>query len=218
MRQQVNLYRDSLRPRRVVLPARWLAIVAALTLVSLGAVYAGLGWQLDQRRARLADLRAQHAETRQAVAQLGEALAARRPDPELEERAGRLERELAAKRRLVGIVRGRGRGKATGFAELLEGLGRQAVEGLWLEEVALRDGGRELAFRGRALTPARLPDWLEGLRAEPAYQGRAFATFRLSPAGADSPRPLRFVIATHCRGVDDGEPIDSAGQCLAEDG
>jgi Tfp pilus assembly protein PilN len=213
--QQVNLYRGVLRPQPTPLSARTIAVLLLVTVVVLGGIYGWMTWRLDQRQAELAALEAEQEKVASRMQDLSQRVGEQQVDPELEERAASLEAELRAKRQLTSLLGGKTAGNVDGFSALLVPLARRHVEGLWLREIALREGGKQLALRGQTLDAARVPDYLEALREESAYEGRRFATFRMQRMPEE--RGLGFVIATRCPGVGDDERVERAAACLDGD-
>jgi len=186
MTQQINLYDAALLRRREWLSATNLA-AATLTLLAVMT-----GWSLSAR-AHLATLEAesrsiapQLASLRERATSLATRAAALKPD-------ARLEAELASARSLLSLrgevlaalEKGLG-GGATGFGDYLRALARQSLGGLWLTGFTVAEGGSGMEIRGRMTDPALLPEYLRKLNAEPAFQGRAFATLKVSAAPAAS--------------------------------
>lgn len=184
MTQQINLYDAALLRRREWLSATNLA-AATLALLALMT-----GWSLSAR-AHLATLEAesrtiapQLASLRERATSLATRAAALKPD-------ARLEAELASARSLLSLrgevlaalEKGLG-GGATGFGDYLRALARQSVGGLWLTGFTVAEGGSGMEIRGRMTDPALLPEYLRKLNGEPAFQGRAFATLKVSAAPA----------------------------------
>lgn len=212
MNQQVNLYRGVLKPQRTPLSAVWLAASLVVVVGALIAVYGAMSWRLSQRQAALDELEQQRASLADEVAELGNRLSEREVDPQLEARADALERELTVKRRLTSLLAGQARGNVRGFSSLLVPLARHHVDGLWLRQIALRQGGEQLALQGRTVDATKLPDYLQALRGASAYQGRRFGTFRMQRL-PDEPG-LGFIIATRCGDQAANKPLERVAACL----
>lgn len=195
MTQQINLYDAALLRRR-----EWLT-AANLVVVTLALLLAMVGWSVAARN-QVAALEAENAliapqvkTQREQMAALAAQAAARKPDP-------RLEAELASARTvlarrddiLAALQKGIG-GGATNFGEYLRALARQSVSGLWLIGFSVGEDGAGMEIRGRMTDPALLPEYIRRLNSEPAFQGRAFATLKVTaaqpapPAGAAAVPP-----------------------------
>jgi len=209
--QEVNLYRGILKPERTPLSAQMIGMALILAVLVMAGVYAYLDWRLDTQRAELERLETEQTRAAERLNRLNERISAREVDPALERRVRELESELAIKRRLTGVIGG-DRGNVEGFSQLLAPLARRRIEGLWLQEIVFREGGREIALRGRTLEARHVPSYLEALRAEPTYQGRRFGRFRMQRA--DDAKGLGFVIATRCADAAGDKGISQAAACL----
>jgi MSHA biogenesis protein MshI len=214
MKQQINLYRDGLRPSKVPLSAATVAGLAVLGLVVIGCGYGYLQWKTSTVQQRAEALQTRRDSLAARVEALGEQVSQQQPDPGLKAEAVRLERELRLKRDLMGVVSGGGNANTDGFSVLLEGLGRRRLVGIWLQQVAVRSGGSEMAIRGKTRKPGLVPDYLQALSNEPAYVGKSFQTFRLQRPDGKNGEPYGFVIATHCDGAK--KPLENAAACLEE--
>jgi hypothetical protein len=209
MSQQINLYRDDLRPLQILLPARlMLGLVGALVVLLL-LVWFVTVLRVWSAEAELADLKHRQAAQQQQIMQITEQLAQRVKSPVLEQQVRRLERDLDLKRQLLAVVSGESEGNSGGFSAQLAGLGRHQRDGLWFTHIGFSDGGSGLRLEGRALDARLLPAYLQDLAAEPAYLGKEFTTFWMRRPEDDT--RMDFVISTHC-------PVDDAGECAREGG
>jgi hypothetical protein len=187
MSHHINLYDPTLLQRKQWLSAANLLLAVALLSVIL---FAWGSWKRIQAGAlttEAATLADQTKAAREESIALAAQLANRKPDP-------KLELDLAAMKELLGVRQeiltalGQGQGPVVGgYAEYLRGLARQTVSGLWLTGFAVGADGARMEIRGRTLDPARLPEYIRRLNAEPAFRGHRFAALSVSaptPAGA----------------------------------
>jgi len=65
------------------------------------------------------------------------------------------------------------------FSSQLAGLGKQRVEGLWLNNIEFRRAGAEVALQGITREPALLPRYLRALGKEKAFAGLRFDLMRM---------------------------------------
>lgn len=196
--QEINLYGPALRGTRTVFSVTVIGVAAGVAVLSVlvAWIYTS-GWQLPEAREQAAAVRApleqRRAEMMALTQQGGE-----QADPALERRLERSRMLMERKLQLLGALHGDKVPAAAGFSALLAGLGRQRMEGLWLEEILIGAGGAELVLRGSALKEAYVPAYLQALAHEPAYQGREFETLRIERAEAARHR-LDFTLVTDCR-------------------
>lgn len=185
MRQQVNLYRDDLRPQREPLQAG-----AALALVLLAVLLPVLVAVLQQRAVTgnesvLAGLTQQVASLGSDVEKLATELAARRDDPRLEQELTRLDRSLEQRRRLLAEVETLVAREGGNFSAYLAALARQVPPELWLTRVELDLLSDQVLLEGRSRHGNLVPLYLEKLGNESVFEGRTFESFRLArdPSG-----------------------------------
>ncbi|MGH8167678.1 MAG: PilN domain-containing protein [Woeseiaceae bacterium] len=192
--------------------------ITLLALMIFGVV-AGL-WQ-ENRRASLEQAAATlNADIDGAMMSLEERslyLAERDADPALVAELKRREREADDKSRVLDLLSGESVGNTDGFSAHLAAFGRRHPEGLWLENIRIEDGGRQLMLAGRTLHASLVPKFLSELQLEPALAGTAFATFTMSEDDSGS-GPLRFALATACVQHDGSEATAAEGCAPSEDG
>ena len=81
------------------------------------------------------------------------------------------------------------------FSSVLEALAHRPVEGLWLREIHLSQGGRDLEFVGSGLEPGLLPRWLQHLERETAFNGTGFKVLRMNRP-EQAPSRVDFTLST----------------------
>jgi hypothetical protein len=179
MMQNINLYqleqkrRSGPRPGQMLLG--WVLLFALLLL------HGGWqGWQLQQatRLANAAQARAQslQAELDAAQASFIEPLL----DPQLPLQLAQQEHRNLQLQRLVAHLQLLSQQQSAGFVAPLAALSeRHPPNGLWLSEIALRDGGSTLSLQGVTQDQQLLPLYLQSLGVSPVFHGREFARFEL---------------------------------------
>jgi hypothetical protein len=180
--QQVNLYQLGLRRAPVVLPAELLLRIAAGAVLALALVWAWGAFQSWLAHSRLAELELERSLLTSRMAELNERASGFGLNPALAAEVSSLASEHDAKRELLGLLSQQAPGSVAGFSAHLAGLGRQAVEGLWLRAIAIHQGGRGLVLEGSALDAERVPELLEKLKGERAFAGHEFHSFRMRSA------------------------------------
>jgi len=202
MNQRIDLYRDDLRPRELSgeLP-RNLALIGLALLALL--VWGGFAQWADGRTAeRLAALEAEQAALQQAMTAATEQLAQRRPDAELTLALLDAQHAVDGRRWLLDQLTRSG-DEAVAFSAVLEGLGRQRLEPLWLTRIHVAEAGGALGLSGRTLDAEAVPSYLERLSTEAALAGREFNHFRIDRADKAG-EPLHFDLATGCIALEAG--------------
>ena len=147
--QQINLYTEEFHPRREWLTPQhcaqlWGGVLAAGLLIA-GA----LAWQNRALNSEANALQTQLQTEQNALNAAQAQLTARTPSPELTKQLQRRRAEEAAKTELLaaldtGILNGR-----DGYAPILTSLGRNTIEGLWLNEIEIASGDVNLTGAAR---------------------------------------------------------------------
>ncbi len=175
--QNINLYQPE---RRSTGGPRGRHLRAGLAAVLLGMLLHGLwtGWQLYSagRALGVAAQQAQALEEQLAVRQAN----FREPqlDPRLPEQLAALETGNRQMQRLADYLQQLDDERSEGFVPLLAGLAERHVpSGLWLTRIRLLEGGVVLGFEGLTQRQELLPEYLNSLGQDTAFQGREFARF-----------------------------------------
>jgi type II secretory pathway pseudopilin PulG len=177
IRQEINFCRAP--PRRdwwQVTPA--MMAVAVAMLVAILAVVTGVRVQANQRlRSSESALRNQLASLENQVAALQLQIPEPKPDPALIAEADRQQRAVEELRRLLDAASGDEVVQRHGFSPYFEGLARQTRDDVWLREIRLQHGGRELELAGSALVSESVPKLVQALAAEQAFKAILFSDF-----------------------------------------
>ncbi len=75
-------------------------------------------------------------------------------------------------------------GASMGYSGFLRALGRQAQSSLWITGLTVLGDGQDMEIRGRMLTAAVLPPYLQSLQRESLFAGRRFAQLEVKAVQA----------------------------------
>lgn len=180
MSQQINLW----RPRRAALPPSLVAggVIAACAL-ALAVHAARASADLARAQAEAAVAEAQLQRLRQRVAQGAEADNAPKSAEALAAEIRELRARSEAVRPLIEAVRSHSIGATAGYSEPLLVLSRAARQDVWLTQVLLAKGGREMQISGRALEPDAVLQYVRQLNGAFAPLGIRFNHMDLLPEG-----------------------------------
>ena len=188
--QQVNLLTDDLKPTPMLLSLGQ----ALLVWCGIGGILGALSlfdavslWRTNVERAALEE---QLQELREVTAEL-ESSSTPRLKHELTRLVDRLRTSYDERRSAFRMLELGASFPREGFARHLEDLAANPIDGLWLTRIELGDGGRSVQLTGHALAAARVPDFLQALGTETAFDGVRFSEFSLKNPEAG---PLEFVI------------------------
>jgi len=211
--QYINLYDPALRRESPIVSAGQLAVALVVVALAFAAWATLLGGQVRAMAREADSLEAQLSAQRAQLAEVGTALAQRKPDVALAAELAAAEATLTARREVIAVLEGGGVGNKAGFSGYLRAFSRQTMQGLWLTGFEISGGGSEMAIHGRALEAALLPRYVRRLNDEAAFRGRNFAALKMEAAEDKPPLPNPKAVKDVSKDAKDSAP-DAAGPAL----
>lgn len=175
--QQINLYQDQFRPKRLLLSAGQLGLV--LGLVLLGIIAYSVNLQIESRRAASANL-ALMQQQQSVVEQLSAANAELRKllaDTRLDDQISDVSREIRARNKVIEFVESSRFGDGDGFSNYLVSLSNLHMDDVWLNEIKL--SANFMRIQGSSLKEDLVPDYFERFRHETTFSGNRFDVFQI---------------------------------------
>jgi Tfp pilus assembly protein PilN len=172
MSQQINLILPKFKPHFdwLALPVVGGAAAAGLLFV---AVMTGFGaLRANEMTQRDAEVKRQMQDLQAQLLATGQALEARKGDPDL---PGRLEsgrKAVAQRQEVLAAVDGVAGGSG-GFSGLMQAFAQRTLNGVWLTGFSF--AGQDVEIRGRLTDASLLPAYIDKLNSEPAFNGRHFS-------------------------------------------
>jgi hypothetical protein len=179
MRQQINLYQPAFYEQRTQLSAR--TAVSALGVVCAALLFWRIysGRQVTQLTREVETVRAQQ-QRQSELAAVTEAARTMRGNPvRLQAQAQQLAAQLKQRQRALEFLHNGSTDPTRGFADRLEALARQRVDGVWLDHIVLGDTAGISSLAGYTLDPNLVPRYFQALAGEPALRGTRFDVFRI---------------------------------------
>ena len=196
MQQTLNLYKHLEQEDELLFSAVHMLAAAAITLALL-FVYAAYGfYQQHSLDSRLAEAREQSEalQTRLAKLKSTEGL------PGLsEDNVESLNSQIVMKRRILQFMKA-GDAKSIELSGFFEGLSRQRPKGLWLEEIAIKSAGADIALQGVMVKASLLPDYLAALGNEKVFKGLTFNSMKIEDIEKQR-QSMRFNVRVNREGV-----------------
>jgi MSHA biogenesis protein MshI len=186
MKQQIDLYQRHFRKETPPLAALTVFRLVAVVLAGLLLIYGLAQWGASVKAGRLGSLEKRLSAEERRIALLAETHPPAKKDPEIEAEVERLREERMAKTRLLRALSTEALVNGGGFSRHLAGLARQHLPGLWLREIQIHGGGRELDLAGSTLEPSLVPRFIQQLGQEAAFAGGEFHSLRLQRSEVDS--------------------------------
>lgn len=172
--QQVNLYQEELRTPKLNYSATVL-VQLSLILIVVFSVVAGVQYfRLQQHESSLAEQQQKQKLVMAELQKVQAELALRKKDMVLVQQIEDKTKELANKQRVMSILSRDEFGNTKGFIEHISGLARQRIDGLWLTQIRLAEGGTNVSLKGLTTQSALLPKYLQRLSDEKAFSGTEF--------------------------------------------
>ncbi len=196
MKQQINLYQAEFRQPEIPLSADHIFMGAAGLLLLMVLFSVGFAISNSFASSRLAALKVEVQALTQANEQMNIQLQNRAVDKNLAAKANYASRQLQARQDMLQMVeRTEQRKDAIYFSELLAGLARQHVDGLWLSRIDISANGRDMYLEGSTVDAKRVPQLVGNLGREQSYAGREFRKVVIK-RNKDNSSLLDFVLTT----------------------
>lgn len=176
--QQVNLYQDRFREKRLWISAAQVATVTLLVLAGIAVWSFLLQTEFQQAQQRNQAIKADRdrmtAELSAANAELARLLKDSRIDVEIEDAA----KQISARKRVLNFVDANRFGSGEGFSNYLVALSRLQVDDIWLSQIRLAEDFMQI--EGSSLSAEQVPGYFEGFSDEEVFRGNRFNLFELN--------------------------------------
>jgi Tfp pilus assembly protein PilN len=172
--QQINLYTEAFRPQKVVLSLAQILLITSCTIIVVVVATLFLNANLAklEKRSQHEKLRIDKLSSQLVI--LEEKAKLLRQDDSLMAANQRLSKKLGARRQMIEMLDSVVVKDDEGFSNILLSLARQKTEGLWLTNIQLGASGKNMTIEGTTLNANAVPAYLQNLRQENGFIGRAF--------------------------------------------
>jgi hypothetical protein len=196
VKQQINLYQAEFHEKHVELAAEQIYMLAGGLLAVLIFSSLALTFSNSSKQSQLDKLTAGAATLKQTNDSLDQQLKGRAVDLQLQTAANNAAQQMQARQDILLLVeRTESAAQTVKVSELLGGLSRQHINGLWLSRIEIASAGQELHLEGNAIQPGLIPEFIGRLNKEPSYAGREFRKVVVRRS-KDNPSILNFVVTT----------------------
>ncbi len=195
MKQQINLY---VKQEKVQIPfsASISAVIVLVATLLIGSLTGYSLYKLAEVEKEAASLNASLAKQRNAIKQAQLSHIPPKVSPALKRQVEELTASLSGRQAYLGLLQKLEPVESVRFSALLDGLGAQVPQGLWLTRIEALQGGRALQLEGQTLQADLLPRYIRQLGAQPVYQRAEFDRLRMR----DAERGLLFTIRARLAG------------------
>lgn len=184
--QQVNLYQTQFKPKKIILPAKHMLLIALLPILIfvITSIYFSSKQQLLET---LVNTKQQQLQLdQQHLSVLKQRLNSYKEDPKLVAVLNSTRKQLQKTQTLLNHLASQESGNQYGFSAMLTALSKQHIDDLWLTQFSLLNGGQFIALQGTAYKPQLIPEYIDNLAKSEQFQGKNFSVFQLQqPADSD---------------------------------
>ena len=163
MMQQINLYQPMFRKQRKVFSAVAMLQVTAFFIVVLSTVYFYNVMKMEPFTEELDRANEQFAKMSQQIEEISKQFPKQGKSRLLESELNRLTTELDSKGKIKEALTQGSFGNADGFSEYFEALARGHVNGAWLTDIKISEGGSQLSLSGNSIDPELVPVYMKRL-------------------------------------------------------
>jgi len=179
MRQQINLYQPIFRKEEKVFSAKTLLIAFVAAIVVFSSVFFFARWNVYALEKESERLKVTYANELVRLEDLAKRYPVKKKSRIVEDEVTRLQQEQIAKQFLIKTLSGRSIGNSNGFSSYFVGMARQQVQGLWIRQFELQQGGDVIGIHGSTLEPEYVPKFLLNLSSEDSFNGSSFRIFKM---------------------------------------
>jgi len=191
--QQINLYQDRFKEKRLWISATQLATVLVI-LVAAGAIWSFLlSDRLDKANQRYLAVKADQVRMTVELASASAELAQLLEDTRLDEDIEDTSRQISARKKVLTFVDANRFGSGQGFSNYLVALSNLQVKDVWLSRIRLAENF--MAIKGSSLSAEKVPGYFDRFSEETVFKGNRFDLFEVSRA-QDTEWKVDFEIAT----------------------
>jgi len=193
--QQINLYQPMFRQQKKVFSALTMLQVLGFFTVVLGGIY---GYTISSLEPFRQELKKTTVEFERLAGQI-ETLRGKTPQQAqanlLEAEIARLTQNLDYRRKLKEALEAGSFGNTEGFSSYFEALATGHVDGAWLTNIQIAQGGKQLNLAGKTVDPELVPVYMKRLSESPIFSRRGFNVLELARSEKEA-AVVSFNIAT----------------------
>jgi len=177
--QQVNLYTDAFRPKKVILPLEQILLLPFVAILLLAGLTMWLHSNLNEMELKAAKLQTKNEAAQLRIDSMAKKAKLQRKDDSLVAANKRLNEKVTARQRMISMLDTVVVKDVGGFSSILLSLAKQQVDDLWLTEIDVSASGQDMKLEGITVNAQAVPIYLQKLRNEQSFIGRSFTLFQL---------------------------------------
>ncbi len=191
--QQINLYQDRFRAKRVWISAAQVA-AALMVVIAAGSIWSFLlHTEFEQARLDNLEIKANRDRITAELLVVNGELAKLLEDHRLDRKIESTSRQISARKKVLKFVNANRFGSGQGFSSYLVALSNLHVDDIWLTRIRFAENFVQI--KGSALKAAEVTGYFDRFSGEDVFKGNRFDLFQLNRASA-SDWKVDFEIAT----------------------
>ena len=191
--QQINLYQDRFREKRLLVSANQVVMMLAVLLLGVAGWSYLIQSELDDSKRQNIILKASQATVNAELAVANAELNQQLSDDRMTRQITDLSKEIHARKQVIRFVENNQFGSGKGFSSYLMSLSNLQVNNVWLDEISLANGFVKIS--GSALSADLVPTYFAEFSEEAVFRGQRFQLFELNRTSATDWK-VDFTIAT----------------------
>jgi hypothetical protein len=197
MNQQINLYQPMFRKQHVVFSVMTMLQVGIFFLIIFSSLYFYQSKNLKSYRNQLVTIDKELVQLSSQVMAL-DGSKKKSKSKLIENEIAKLTKELEQRERIFNVLSSTSFGSSSGFSSYLEAFAKGHVEGTWLTNVNIGQGGVSLGLKGKTLSSKLVPVYIQKLAKEESLQGSSFNVMEIARHEIDEGNPeINFLLSTY---------------------
>lgn len=201
MKRTINLYQDSLKPKKERLPFSSVLWLNGAALIVMLVVVTALNFTLGAKQQKLSEKTRAIGQLNNEIKTLSAALEKKRDTQSLQQQLERVSAKIENRKRLLAYLEsGELSFDAAKYGEVMDDLANFHNQNLWLTSIDIDT--QTIRLTGQTVAPSSIPVWLKNLQNSPFFQGKSFSSVQFDEVGG-SENVKQFLISTNFEGEAD---------------
>lgn len=201
MKRTINLYQDSLKPKKERLPFSSVLLLNGAALIVMLVVVTALNFTLGAKQQKLSEKTRAIGQLNNEIKTLSAALEKKRDTQSLQQQLERVNAKIENRKRLLAYLKsGELSFDATKYGEVMDDLANFHNQNLWLTSIDIDT--QTIRLTGQTVAPSSIPVWLKNLQNSPFFQGKSFSSVQFDEVDG-SENVKQFLISTNFEGEAD---------------
>ena len=207
MKRTINLYQDSLKPKKERLPFSKVLLLNGAAIGVMLVVVIALNITLGAKQKKLNEKTNAISQLNSEIKTLSAALEKKRDTQSLQQQLEKVNAKIENRRRLLAYLdSGELSFDATKYGEVMDDLANFHNQSLWLTSIDIDT--QTIRLSGQTLAPSSIPVWLKKLQQSPFFQGKSFSSVQFDEVDGKE-NVKQFLISTDFEG-DADESVPAA--------